>query len=104
MGVIIATNCAVRIGRYCFLAHEVVIGEHAWAAPHSATGRGPKSGQDTGSIVLEDDVWVGARSTLLTGASIGARSVIGAGTLVDVRVPPDSIVAGNPARIISRAG
>lgn len=105
VGVIMATNCAVRIGRYCFLAHEVVIADHGWAAPplHGAiAAREP--GQDSASIVLEDDVWVGAGAVLLAGAWVGAGSVIGAGTVIDFRVPPNSIVGGNPARIIGRAG
>lgn len=104
VGVVVATNGTVRIGRYCFLAHEVVIAEHAWAGPrrHGASEAGD-SGQDSALVVLEDDVWVGAGVVLLGGASVGAGSVIGAGTLVDFRVPPNSIVGGNPARIIGRS-
>ena len=105
VGVIVATNCAVRIGLYCFLAHEVVIADHAWAAPRlHGVGEIPESGQGSALIVLEDDVWVGTGAVLLAGASVGAGSVIGAGTTVDFRVPPNSIVGGNPARIIGRAG
>ncbi|MDQ3260237.1 MAG: hypothetical protein M3Q00_05545 [Pseudomonadota bacterium] len=47
---------------------------------------------------------MGTGAVLLAGASVGAGSVIGAGTTVDFRVPPNSIVGGNPARIIGRAG
>ena len=104
VGVIMATNGAVRIGRYCFLAHEVVIADHAWAAPrlHGARGAG-EPGRPSASVVLADDVWVGSGVVLLAGASVGAGSVIGAGTLVDFHVPPNSIVGGNPARIIGRS-
>lgn len=51
-------------------------------------------------IVIEDDVWIGAHAIILKGVTIGARSVIGAGSVVTKSVPADSVVAGNPARII----
>jgi maltose O-acetyltransferase len=49
-------------------------------------------------IVLEDGVWVGARAIILAGVTIGAYSVIGAGTVVSHSVPPDSIVMGMGVR------
>ena len=52
--------------------------------------------------MIEDNVWVGARSVLLPGASIGRDSVIGAGSLIDGPVPPGVVMAGNPARIAAR--
>ena len=51
-------------------------------------------------IVIEDDVLVGANSFILKGVKIGARSIIGAGSMVVKSIPADSIVAGNPARVI----
>ena len=51
-------------------------------------------------IVLEDDVWVGMGAVLLGGAHIGAGSIVGAGAVVDFAVPPEVVVAGNPARIV----
>ena len=52
-------------------------------------------------IVIEKNVWIGARAIILSGAHIGEGSVIGAGTIVSNKIiPPFSIVVGNPARII----
>lgn len=51
-------------------------------------------------IAIEDDVWIGAHAIILKGVSIGARSVIGAGSVVTKSIPADCVVAGNPARII----
>ena len=51
-------------------------------------------------VVIEDDVWVGARVIVLPGIRIGKGSVIGAGAIVTKDVPPFSICVGNPARII----
>ena len=51
-------------------------------------------------IVIEDDVWIGARSILLPGITIGKGSIIGAGSVVTKNIPPFSIVGGNPAKVI----
>lgn len=51
-------------------------------------------------VVIEDDVWIGARVTLLPGVHIGRGSVIGAGSVVTKDVPAYSIVGGNPARVL----
>lgn len=52
------------------------------------------------STVIEDDVWMGANSSIMKGVTIGARSIIATGSVVTESVPVDVIVAGNPARII----
>lgn len=51
-------------------------------------------------IVIEDDVWLGANVMVLKGVTIGARSIIGAGSVVAKDVPADCVAVGNPAQII----
>jgi len=51
-------------------------------------------------IIVEDDVWLGANVTLLSGAHIGRAAIVGAGSVVRTKVPPYSIVTGNPAKVI----
>ena len=51
-------------------------------------------------ITIEDDVLIGARCIILKGVTIGARSVIGSGSVVTKSIPSDCIAAGNPCRII----
>lgn len=51
-------------------------------------------------IVIEDDVWIGAGSIILSGVTIGKGTVIGAGSVVTKDVPPYSIAAGIPAQVI----
>lgn len=51
-------------------------------------------------IVVEEDVWIATNVTLLMGAHIGRGSVLGAGSVIRSKVPPYSIVLGNPAKIV----
>lgn len=51
-------------------------------------------------IVIEDDVWIGAGSTILSGVTIGRGAIIAAGAVVNKDVPPYTIVGGVPAKII----
>jgi acetyltransferase-like isoleucine patch superfamily enzyme len=51
-------------------------------------------------VTIEDDVLIGSNCIVLKGVTIGARSVIGAGSVVTKTIPADSIAAGNPAKII----
>lgn len=51
-------------------------------------------------VVIEDDVFIGMNTIILKGITIGARSVIGAGSVVVKSIPAGCIAAGNPARVI----
>ena len=55
---------------------------------------------DRKEVVIEDDVWIGARVIILPGVRVGKGSIIGAGAVVTKDVPPYSIVGGNPAKVI----
>ena len=88
----------VRIGGNCLImdtdTHQI---------DYLARRRGRK---DTKSIIksapitIEDDVWIGANCQILKGVTIGARSIIGAGSVVTRSIPADCIAAGNPCRVI----
>lgn len=97
VGAIIATNGRVVIGDYAFLAHEVVLADHETMQP-------PMSGAADAAahpgIVLGANSWIGARAVLLGGADVGEGAIIGAAAVVDGLIPPYSIAAGNPARVV----
>lgn len=52
------------------------------------------------NVEIENDVWIGARSTILSGVKIGNGAIVAAGALVSKNVPPYAIVGGVPAKII----
>lgn len=52
-------------------------------------------------LIIEEDVWLGANVTLITGAKLGRGCIVAAGALVNKEVPPYAVVAGIPARIIA---
>jgi acetyltransferase-like isoleucine patch superfamily enzyme len=54
----------------------------------------------TGTVTIEDDVWIGARCTILSDVRIGAHSIVGANSLVTQDIPPYSIAVGTPAKVI----
>ncbi|MFH1824872.1 MAG: acyltransferase [Candidatus Firestonebacteria bacterium] len=63
-----------------------------------------KQGETKLGIIIEDDVWIGAGAIILDGVVIGKGSVIGAGAVVTKSIPPFSVAAGVPARIIKKRG
>ena len=96
----------LSIGNFCSLAGDVqfwIGGEH----PTKFVSTFPfayKMGWEErlhpdlaskGSIVVEDDVWIGERTIILSGVHIGQGSIIGAGSIVTKDVPPYSIYVGN---------
>ena len=51
-------------------------------------------------IIIEDDVWIGCNAIILKGVKIGEGAIVSAGSVVTKDVPPNSMVAGNPAKVI----
>ncbi len=59
-----------------------------------------RAGVTASPIVIERNVWIAAGVTVIGGVTVGENSVIAAGAVVTRDVPPDSIVGGNPARVL----
>jgi acetyltransferase-like isoleucine patch superfamily enzyme len=95
-----------RIHSQCFL-EQVTVGDRVFLGPavvftddpHPAC---PRYLDCVRGAVVEDDVSIGGNCTLLPGVRIGARSLVGAGSVVTADVPADSVVVGNPARVVKR--
>ena len=61
-----------------------------------------QQGYEGTDIIIGDDVWVGARCVLLAGTKIGDHSIVAAGSVVSTEIPPYSIAAGNPVRVVRK--
>ncbi len=121
IGTFVEIQKGVRIGARCkisshtFICEGVVLEDEVFVG-HNVTfsyDRYPRSTSGEGKLQTEAD-WpceptrvqrgasIGSGATLLCGITIGARAVIGAGSVVTRDVPPDAIVAGNPARVLRK--
>lgn len=63
-----------------------------------------EQGHRSAPIVIEDDVWIGLNAVILCGVTVGRGAVVGAGAVVTKDVPPGTVVAGVPARVITKRG
>jgi acetyltransferase-like isoleucine patch superfamily enzyme len=90
----------ITVGRHCQIAGGVAILDapgHPLDPVARREGK-PAMREDVRPVVIEDDVWIGQRSIILPGVTIGRGSVVAAGSVVMTSVPPNVLVAGNPAR------
>jgi len=85
----------VTVGDDVALANEVYVMD---SDSHGVEGRPVKEEP----IHIGDGTWVGARAIILPGVTIGSRCLIAAGSVVSKDVPDDTLVAGNPARVIRK--
>ena len=88
--------CPVRIGSFTLFGPAVQI-----YTPLHPLDAALRRGQEFGKPVhIGPDVWVGGGAIILPGVRIGARTVIGAGSVVTRDVPADVFAAGNPCRVV----
>jgi acetyltransferase-like isoleucine patch superfamily enzyme len=94
----------VSIGSHCLISGQTMIfdssGHHTDAIERRA-GRPPPP-EEVREVVIGDDVWIGVRSVIFPGVRIGNGSIISAGSVVRTHIPPYSVAAGNPARVVLR--
>jgi acetyltransferase-like isoleucine patch superfamily enzyme len=89
----------VKIGSHVNLAQGITVTalNHTFTNPEK---RIDEQGVSTTPVAIGDDIWIGANAVILPGVTIGEHSVVAAGAVVTKDVPPHSLVAGVPARII----
>lgn len=96
-GCSISASQLIRIGSYCKLGTHVIMMDNDFHYLDPAQrGQRPPSAP----IILEENVWLAARVIVLRGVTIGADSVIGAGSVVNKDIPPGVFAAGVPAKVI----
>lgn len=89
---------AVEIGDATMLANGVYITDSDW---HTIYDRVKRPEEPT-PVMIGKNVWLGDHCTILKGVRIGDNSIVGANSVVTRDVPPDVIVAGNPARVVKQ--
>ena len=99
----------LKLGSYCSVADEVtfLLGiDHrtmnisTYPFKQMLVDRYSFDAISKGDIVVDDDVWIGYRATIMSGVHIGQGAVIAAGAVVTKDVPPYAIVGGVPAKVI----
>jgi acetyltransferase-like isoleucine patch superfamily enzyme len=100
MGVMVAAVELVEIGDHCMLANGCFVTDaaHRFEDPDTPV---PWQGFTTkGPTRIGDNVWCGANVVVTGGVTIGERAVIGANSVVTCDIPPRTIAAGAPARVL----
>lgn len=110
-------GCNVHVGNNFFANFnltildeaEVRIGDNAFIGPNVSmfTACHPLDAEERCNgvqwarpITIGNNVWIGGNATILPGVSIGDNAVVGAGSVVTRDVAPNTVVAGNPAKVI----
>lgn len=109
----IGKNC--KIQAFVFIPQGITIEDDVFIGPHAcfvndkyprATVNGRLKEKDKDwvaeKIVVKKGASIGANATILGGVTIGENSIVGAGSVVTKNVPSDSIVTGNPAKVIGK--
>ena len=99
VGCIIVCKENIFIGKDSLIAEYVVIRDQ----DHSINSRPVRNaGFHTSPIHIGEDVWIGCKASILRGATLGDRCVIGAHALVKSRIPDGMLAVGVPARVVKR--
>jgi acetyltransferase-like isoleucine patch superfamily enzyme len=114
-GALIMAEELVTIGAYCLISWNVGIADSdfhpidpaqrradALALAPFAPNRPPRPPIRTAPVHIADNVWIGMGALILKGVSIGENSIVAAGAIVTKSVPPNVIVAGNPAIVVKQ--
>ncbi len=94
-GVSISSHKLIKIGNRCQIGNYCMLMDNDYHQVGDKTMLGQSS-----PIIIEDDVWLGARVIVLKGVTIGQGAAIGAGSVVTRDIPPRSVAVGVPARVV----
>jgi acetyltransferase-like isoleucine patch superfamily enzyme len=99
---VISVRDSVRIGDDTLIAGEVAIFDNTNhpVSPARRLARETPSRAEIDRVVIGQNVWIGLRCTIMRGVVIGDNSIVAAGAVVTKSVPPNTVVAGNPAVVI----
>lgn len=112
---LIGKNC--KISSHTFICEGVIVEDNVFIGhnvtfindlyPRATAGDGTLQTEEDwacGTTMIKKGASIGSSATLLCGITIGENAIVGAGSVVTKSVPPNSVVAGNPARLIRKMG
>ena len=112
-GALVMAEERIDIGSYCLVSWNVGIADSdfhplepaqrlidAQALAPYFKNRPPRPELKTAPVKIADNVWIGMNAVILKGVIVGENSVVAAGSVVTKSVPPNTVVAGNPAVIV----
>lgn len=99
-GAVVVAETRVTIGDRVLIGGNAQIVDTDFHPLEAESRRRDINAGNTRPITIGDDVFIGMNSIILKGVTVGDGSVIGAGSVVSQDVPPQTIVAGNPARVV----
>jgi acetyltransferase-like isoleucine patch superfamily enzyme len=94
-GVRISSASEIIIGDSCMIASGAYITDCDWHGIYNRVSLGKRM-----PVRIEENVWIGDSAIVCKGVTIGVNSIVGAGAVVVNSVPPNVVVAGNPARVV----
>jgi acetyltransferase-like isoleucine patch superfamily enzyme len=99
--VVLRAGLGIRLGRYVTVAANVVLSSDP-GHPLDPVARRSEAAprEDLRQMTVGDDVWIAEGATLLGGITVGDGAIVGAHAVVTKDVPPRTVVAGNPARVV----
>ncbi len=103
---VLGDDVFINQGADIWAAHRVVIGDRVMLGPHvtvaddGAHDVAPGIPRRVEPVVIESDAWLGRRSIVMPGVTVGRWAVVGAGSVVTADVAPCTVVAGVPARVV----
>ena len=95
-GIRISASDEIIIGDSVMMANGVYITDSDWHGIYDRTQRDP----EPAPIHIKDNVWLGDHAIVLKGVTIGENSIVAAHAVVSKDVPPNVVVAGNPAQVV----
>jgi acetyltransferase-like isoleucine patch superfamily enzyme len=96
---IISVATSVRIGDDTLIAGDVAIFDNTNhpVSPRRRLAREPVAAAEAAPVIIGRNVWIGIQCIIMRGVTIGDHSVVAAGSVVTKSMPPNTLVAGNPA-------